>query len=63
MTYAAALRVARFHTSNEFGDWITVLHTFTYCNALHQGSCSARLAPSWLAASSTARCSSTSTAS
>jgi hypothetical protein len=33
---AAALRVARFATSNEFGDWITVLHTFTYCNALHQ---------------------------
>ncbi len=36
LTYAAALRVARFHTSNEFGDWITVLHTFTYCNAVHQ---------------------------
>jgi nitrite reductase/ring-hydroxylating ferredoxin subunit len=37
LCYAAALRIARFHTSNEFGDWITVLHTFTYCNALHQG--------------------------
>jgi nitrite reductase/ring-hydroxylating ferredoxin subunit len=37
LSYAAVLRVARFHTSNEFGDWITVLHTFTYCNALHQG--------------------------
>jgi hypothetical protein len=36
VTYAAALRVARFHTSNEFGDWITVLHTFSYANALHQ---------------------------
>jgi nitrite reductase/ring-hydroxylating ferredoxin subunit len=35
LAYAAALRIARFHTSNEFGDWITVLHTFTYCNALH----------------------------
>lgn len=35
LRYAAALRLARFHTSNEFGDWITVLHTFTYCNALH----------------------------
>lgn len=33
---AAALRIARFHTSNEFGDWITVLHTFTYANAIHQ---------------------------
>jgi hypothetical protein len=36
VTYAAAMRVARFHTQNEFGDWITVLHTFTYANALHQ---------------------------
>jgi hypothetical protein len=35
LSYAAALRIARFHTSNEFGDWITVLHTLTYCNALH----------------------------
>jgi hypothetical protein len=36
LAYAAALRIARFHTSNEFGDWITVLHTFTYCNGLHR---------------------------
>lgn len=36
VNYAAALRIARFHTQNEFGDWITVLHTFTYTNALHQ---------------------------
>jgi len=34
VSYAAALRVARFHTSNEFGDWITVLHTLSYANAL-----------------------------
>lgn len=34
--YAAAMRIARFGTSNEFGDWIAVLHTFSYCNALHQ---------------------------
>lgn len=33
---AAALRVARFAASNEFGDWVTVLHTFTYCNAIDQ---------------------------
>jgi nitrite reductase/ring-hydroxylating ferredoxin subunit len=33
---AAALRVAHFHTSNEFADWITVLHTFTHANAVHQ---------------------------
>jgi nitrite reductase/ring-hydroxylating ferredoxin subunit len=36
LAYAAALRMAHFPTSNEFGDWIAVLHTFTYCNALHQ---------------------------
>jgi nitrite reductase/ring-hydroxylating ferredoxin subunit len=36
LAYAAALRIARFGTVNEFGDWITALHTFTYCNALHQ---------------------------
>jgi hypothetical protein len=36
LCHAAALRVARFATSNEFGDWITVLHTLTYCNALHR---------------------------
>jgi hypothetical protein len=36
-TYAAALRIAQFHTSNEFGDWDTALHTFTFANAMHQG--------------------------
>jgi hypothetical protein len=35
-TYAAALRVASFGTSNEHSDWDTVLHCFTYCNAAHQ---------------------------
>ncbi len=34
---SAALRIARFHTSNEFGDWDTALHTFTFANAVHQG--------------------------
>ncbi|MGB0384655.1 MAG: Rieske (2Fe-2S) protein [Ardenticatenaceae bacterium] len=34
--YAAAVRVARFHTSNEFGDWISVLHSLTSANATHQ---------------------------
>ncbi len=34
--YAAALRVARFHTANEFSDWIAILHTFTTANALHR---------------------------
>ncbi|HEY7035414.1 MAG TPA: hypothetical protein VH482_29005, partial [Thermomicrobiales bacterium] len=43
VSYAAALRVARFHTANEFSDWIAVLHTFTHANAVHQ---SMRRAPS-----------------
>ncbi|WP_101294609.1 Rieske (2Fe-2S) protein [Halegenticoccus soli] len=33
---AAATRVARFSTSNEFSDWNTVHHTFTYANAVHR---------------------------
>ena len=37
VAYAAALRITRFHTSNEFGDWDTALHTFTFANAVHQG--------------------------
>ena len=36
LAFAAALRVARFGTSNEFSDWDTTHHTFTYANALHQ---------------------------
>ena len=36
VAYAAALRVARFHVQNEFIDWIGVLHTFSYANALQQ---------------------------
>lgn len=36
VSYAAALRIARFHTSNEFGDWDTALHTFTFANAMEQ---------------------------
>ena len=36
LALAAALRVARFGPSNEQGDWVTVLHTFTYCHALHR---------------------------
>jgi nitrite reductase/ring-hydroxylating ferredoxin subunit len=37
VAHAAVLRIARFHTSNEFGDWDTALHTFTFANAIHQG--------------------------
>ncbi len=37
VSYAAALRIARFHTSNEFTDWDTALHTFTFANAVQQG--------------------------
>jgi nitrite reductase/ring-hydroxylating ferredoxin subunit len=37
VAHAAALRIAQFHTRNEFSDWDTSLHTFTYANAVHQG--------------------------
>lgn len=37
VAYAAALRIARFHTSNEFPDWDDSLHRFTFANAVHQG--------------------------
>ena len=33
---AATRRVAYFATNNEFGDWDTVHHTFTYANAVHR---------------------------
>src|SRR3712207_4335253 len=26
-----------FRSTNEFGDWDTALHTFTFANAVHQG--------------------------
>jgi nitrite reductase/ring-hydroxylating ferredoxin subunit len=37
VTYAAAMRIARFPTTNEFGDWDTALHTFTFANGVEQG--------------------------
>jgi len=36
VSYAAALRIAWFGTSNEHSDWDTAHHCFTYCNAVHQ---------------------------
>jgi hypothetical protein len=36
IAYAAALRIAQFHTSNEFSDWDSALHSFTFANAIHQ---------------------------
>ena len=36
VAYAAARRAAHFHVSNEFGDWDTVHHCFTYANAVDQ---------------------------
>jgi nitrite reductase/ring-hydroxylating ferredoxin subunit len=35
LAYAAALRITRFHTQNDFGDWDSVHHAFTAANALH----------------------------
>ncbi|UBF25064.1 Rieske (2Fe-2S) protein [Kovacikia minuta CCNUW1] len=37
VTYAAALRVARFHTNNDHGDWNSAHHPFTYAHAVQQG--------------------------
>ncbi len=36
LAYGAALRVARFGTANEHGDWETAHHVFIYSNALDQ---------------------------
>ena len=36
VAYAASLRIARFPISNEFGDWDTAHHSFTFANAVHQ---------------------------
>ena len=47
VAYAAARRPVHFHVSNEFGDWDTVHHTFTYTNAVDQA---IRRAPSNLLA-------------
>jgi nitrite reductase/ring-hydroxylating ferredoxin subunit len=35
VTTAAMRRVVQFSTGNEFSDWNTVHHTFTYANAVH----------------------------
>jgi hypothetical protein len=37
MTTQNLVRIARFHTINEFGDWDTALHSFTFANTVHQG--------------------------
>lgn len=37
VTYAAALRVARFHTNNDHSDWNLAHHPFTFANAVQQG--------------------------
>jgi nitrite reductase/ring-hydroxylating ferredoxin subunit len=37
VAYAAALRIARFPISNEFSDWDTAHHSFTFANAVDQG--------------------------
>jgi class 3 adenylate cyclase len=37
VTHAAGLRLLQFHTSNEFSDWDTAFHTYSYAHAIHQG--------------------------
>lgn len=36
VTYAAATRIAQYHVSNEFSDWDTALHTFSFAHAIHR---------------------------
>ena len=36
VVFAAGERVAQFSTGNEFSDWNTVHHTFTFANAVHR---------------------------
>ena len=43
---AAAERIVRFHTQNDFSDWNSVLHTFTHAHAVHQ--CLIRSADPWM---------------
>ena len=37
VTYCAARRIAHFHKSNDFNDWDTALHTFSFAHAIEQG--------------------------
>src|ERR687897_808730 len=36
VAYTAALRIAHFPITNEYSDWDTALHTFTFANAVQQ---------------------------
>ncbi|MDQ3727475.1 MAG: Rieske (2Fe-2S) protein, partial [Thermoproteota archaeon] len=36
VAYAAALRIAQFPITNEYSDWDTALHTFTFASAVQQ---------------------------
>ena len=36
VAYASALRIAQFPVTNEYSDWNTALHTFTFANAVQQ---------------------------
>src|SRR6266849_1502274 len=43
VAHAAAVRIAQFQVTNEFNDWNTALHTFSFAHAVHRA---ARRAPS-----------------
>lgn len=36
LALAAAERIVRFHTQNDFSDWDTALHAFTHAHAVHE---------------------------
>jgi nitrite reductase/ring-hydroxylating ferredoxin subunit len=50
VAYAAALRIAQFPITNEYSDWDTALHTFTFANAVQQGICRLPSSPELLRA-------------
>ncbi|WP_013334308.1 Rieske (2Fe-2S) protein [Gloeothece verrucosa] len=37
VAYAASLRIAQFNLNNEFSDWDSAHHSFTFAHAVHQG--------------------------
>ena len=62
VAFAAALRITRFHTQNDHGDWDEVHHAFTSAERAIKR-CGGHRRPSCCAASTTVRCASTSTGS
>ena len=59
LTLAAAWRLARFAESNDIDDWFGPMHTFSFCNALHQVLARGRADVKFFGACTMPRCRST----